>query len=95
MTSTRSLFIHLLKLTSSTVLYLYSTTLPISGRPRGTVVRAEPERFDNPCVVGSNHTMGRWHQFFFWMRPYKLRSHVAIVVACKRILPAKSHKCYA
>jgi hypothetical protein len=37
--------------------HLYKLT--IFSRPRGAVVRAEAQEFDDPCVPGSNPTVGR------------------------------------
>jgi hypothetical protein len=62
------------------------------SRPRGAVARAEAQRSDDPYVPGSNPTVGHGCRSIRMIQ-YKSRSRVAVGVARKGPLTAKSHEC--
>jgi hypothetical protein len=48
--------------------YLFNIFIVVISRPRGAVVRAEEKRSDDPCVPGSNPTVGCRCRSFGWDR---------------------------
>jgi hypothetical protein len=64
--------------------YIY---IPTSVARVAQWLQRRAQRSDDPCVGGSNHT-GTWVPVFR-MRPYKLRSRVAVGVARLRSLSAQ------